>query len=419
MARAFPLGGVFSYGVDILFDTFTKPLFKRGAGGSEVSLRGDTFEVPEWMNAFEVSKRDDLFSSGVDLQREIAEYQIGYGAEAGAAVPTYGEFALEESVKAKFDSYSKNFYYYATNSSLVDFVEMEIPSLDDFEPVLIDGLMDSARQCADSGDFERFFRIYGTHFVRRAAFGGSMKVEFDVQVDQIGFVAGIDEQIKASAAAEYDDIKGKAKVGFSDHARVGKDWYKKHVRWSYHLRGGNVGAKNLEEWLLSLNDASLPFEAVHATAVTAQGQSLSVRRLETLPISILLASDPDLQRKYEEQITAPGGYVGKHRLNSSRGKFKPAQFPVAHTAIKPGQKHSFPNSNKLNNTKVYVGLEGYPGTVGTASCTCGRWGDSQQLTAGELSDKFSGSYITYFDDITIKLDTDDPTQVLWAAVTYE
>lgn len=422
--------GQLGFGMNVIDIRPTVPLvdFTYNKGEDNVfHFRNQAIAVPDQLtwDPTPIGKMHEGHFSGI--MTSAREYQRTLSARFLGHAPVEGiEFSGEANAANERFTQSSEKTVRMLIEKLASFQFLNILNVD-FRSALTDEVRRAIAEAGtDQQAIQRFFTLYGTHVVSKAAVGGQMHLETRVQitVDVNHEMTKNDIDVEAEANAEQAaQIKGK--IGFHDRDENNSKVFIESSSTDYQLLGGDVTAKNVAAWEESLRKAEIPTAGTvspihrvdrHGSVGYLRGdgsQYLGLVNPQLTPIYEVLGLTPEQQAAWKEALKS---YFG----NVSPFDDTPQRFKVDHagSAIAAGREAVFEMGGWHETWEDQVAFEATPMATALVAVRTNSIGDTwteKKIFAGQ-STQVRGKTPYWGNRYTIKVlsISGDPGGVVYA-----
>ncbi len=258
--------GTLGYGINIINLQPRELIADFTYGKRTFDWRDKRIAIPDQIIAQEISKRREYtanFSSSISTARE---FQQNLMVSAGLAATD-----PETDLRLSGDAEGINDLFLQTNEQQVieayeadyDYVVLQLTNVQLQKCVRPDVNLAAASCGHDESKIRAFFDTFGTHVVASGAIGGRLHIRTTMILNA---------QSAKTISQQKIDIKGQVKSENGDYVHGGlyfnerdkrtSEVYRKSSTKSHEFLGGSAFAKNMDEWVRSLNESDIPTQDV-------------------------------------------------------------------------------------------------------------------------------------------------------------
>lgn len=336
-------------------------------------------------------------STYTGVMKTAKEYQIALSRSLGLG-------GIVDGIEFSGDSTIANEMFHQTSHTTVqqhinyiaDYLILQITNIQ-LSDVLTSDVKNAVSECGeDENKIKHFYETYGTYVIGSANIGGQIQVHTDLSLDYESSMNMMKNGVDISAEAKLEDgAYANGSLKFSQRSKSDNSDFHKSSSTSVLLIGGDVTAKDANDWRESLNKSEIPTQDLSAVNIrTAENHNYTVRikedgthylgltGLQYVPIYDILNLDAKQKTAFEKTMKSYLG--GKDPFDNTPKRYIP-DVPDG-TALKKGDETTFHMRGWMATYITYAGLEGLPGSYATVECKSdaepGGWTE-KRVYAGE------------------------------------
>jgi len=336
-------------------------------------------------------------STYTGVMKTAKEYQIALSRSVGLSGIVDGiEFKADSSVANEMFHQQSHTTVQQHINYIADYLILQINNIQ-IANALLPAVKTAVSQCAeDETKIKHFFQTYGTHVITSANIGGQIHIHTDLSLDYESSMNMMKNGVDISAEAKLEDgAYANGSLKFSQRSKSDNSDFHKSSSTSVLLIGGDVTAKDANDWRKSLNNCEIPTQDLEQTklrsvqnhnyAVHLQDDGshyLGLTNLKYTPIYEVLGLDAKQQKAFEKAMKSYLG--GVNPFDNTPKRYLP-DVPES-TALKVDEETTFDMRGWMATYVTYAGLEGLPGSFASVKCRSdaepGGWTE-KKVYAGE------------------------------------